>query len=113
MEASLGWLRELGDGYAALLSTVAPGSKLTFRAGTLRAEIARSGARFAIIVDSDLRCRRTIRYDAATDLPSPIELVGWAVALRERHPPNRSIPARNDCSASSPFHAAARHFEHD
>lgn len=85
-EASLGWLAELGDGYAALLSTAAPtpGSMRDFRAGTLRAEIAQSGARFAMIVDSDLRCQRTIRYDAATDLPSPIELVGWAVARRER-----------------------------
>ncbi|HZT04808.1 MAG TPA: hypothetical protein VFA39_21340 [Steroidobacteraceae bacterium] len=97
-ETSLGWLAELGDGCAALLSTAppAPGTLLDFRAGSLRAEIARSGARFAMIVDSDLRCQRTIRYEAPMDLPSPMELVGWAVALRERRLSDPSIREQSD-----------------
>jgi hypothetical protein len=84
---SHGWLAELGGGCAAVLSTAPPveGALLDFRASTLRAEIARSGPRFAMIIDSDLRCQRTMHYRAAVDLPSPIELAGWAVALRERH----------------------------
>ena len=95
--ASLGWLAQLGEGCAALLSTASPphGALFDFRASTLRAEIAHSGPRFAMIVDSDLRCRRTVRYGATSDLPSPIELVGWAVALRERQPPNASVRGRD------------------
>lgn len=83
-ETSLGWLAELGSGCAAVLSTAAPagGALLDFPASALRAEIVRSGPRFALIIDSDLRCRRTVRYRMGTDLPSPIELLGWAVALR-------------------------------
>lgn len=91
-ERSHGWLAELGDGCAAALATDPPteGALLDFRSSTLRAEIVRSGPRFAIIVDSDLRCRRTLRYRVPVDLPSPIELVGWAVALRERQRPTDS-----------------------
>jgi hypothetical protein len=37
-----------------------------------------------MIIDSDLRCRRMTCYRVPVDLPSPIELVGWAVALRDR-----------------------------
>jgi hypothetical protein len=40
-----------------------------------------------MIIDSDLRCHRTVHYGVAVDLPSPIELVGWAVALRDRQQP--------------------------
>jgi hypothetical protein len=84
-EAPLGWLAGLADDCAAVLSIAAPAGALPdFRASALRAQIARSGARFAMIIDSDLRCRRTVHYRVAVDLPSPIELVGWAVALRGR-----------------------------
>ncbi|HEX5206680.1 MAG TPA: hypothetical protein VFW10_02655 [Steroidobacteraceae bacterium] len=91
---SLGWLAQLGEGCAALLSTASPpqGALFDVRASTLRAEIAQSGPRFAMIVDSHLSSRRTIRYGAAGALPSPIELVGWAVAIRERQP---SDPAQS------------------
>lgn len=93
--ASEGWLAELGGGCAAVLSTAppVPGAVLDFRAATLRAEIARSGPRFAMIIDSGLHCRRTMHYRAAIDLPSPVELAGWAVALRERHGPVTSSHA--------------------
>jgi hypothetical protein len=89
--ASLGWLAELGDGSAAVLWPAAPapaaGALLDFRVSALRAQIARGGDRFAMIIDSELRCRRMTRYLVAVDLPSPIELVGWAVALRDRQRP--------------------------
>lgn len=81
-----GWLAALGNGCAAVLSTAPPaqGALLDSRTSALRAEIARSGPRFAMIIDADLRCRRTLHYRAPVDLPSPIDLVGWAVALRDR-----------------------------
>lgn len=37
-----------------------------------------------MIIDSDARRRRTLRYRAPGDLPSPLDLIGWAVALRKR-----------------------------
>lgn len=84
-EAALGWLDELGDGCAAQLSTAAPqNAPHDLPASTLRAEILHSRARFAMIIDPDLRCRRTARYRTAIDLPSPLELLGWAVSLRGR-----------------------------
>ena len=96
--SSLGWLGHLGEGCAALLSTASPpeGALFDVRASALRAEIAHSGPRFAMVVDSDLRSRRTVRYGATTDLPSPIELVGWAVALRERQSSEPSARGGND-----------------
>lgn len=85
--ASLGWLEELGDGCAAQVSTAMPqeGAQRDFRANTLRAEILHGDTRFAMIIDADLRCRQTVRYRAVIDLPSPLELLGWVVALRERN----------------------------
>lgn len=104
--SSLGWLAQLGEGCAALLSTASPpqGALFDFRTSTLRADIAHSGPRFAMIVDSDLRSRRTIRYGTTTDLPSPIELVGWAVALRERQPSDLSTHGRYDLATESRYY---------
>jgi len=99
--ASHGWLSELGCGCAAVLSVAPPlqGTMLDFRAGSLRAEIARSGPRFAMIIDPDLRCRRTLHYRVPVDLPSPIDLVGWVVALRDRH--RSLVSARSDDTSAS------------
>jgi hypothetical protein len=112
-DRSHGWLAELGDGCAAALAIAPPteGSLLDFRSGALRAEIARSGPRFAMIVDSDLRCRRKLRYRAAVDLPSPIELVGWAVALRDRQRPAGSS-IDNDMAELPIRHCASHVREH-
>jgi hypothetical protein len=84
---SLGWLDELGDGCAAQVSIAIPleGTAHDFRATTLRAQILHSDTRFAMVIDSDLLCRQAVRYRAAIDLPSPLDLLGWAVALRERN----------------------------
>jgi len=83
--ASLGWLDELGDGCAAELSTAMPLNPWhDLRASTLRAKINHSSARFAMIIDPTLRCRQMVLYRVPIDLPSPLELLGWAVALRGR-----------------------------
>lgn len=97
--ASLGWLDELGEGCAARLSAATPleDAPPDFHANVLRVRILDSRERFAMIIDSDLRCRRTVSYRAAADLPSPLELLGWAVALRDTHPPDaRSATALHD-----------------
>jgi hypothetical protein len=80
-----GWLAELGDGCAATLSIVPTrGAAPQICGSGLPAQISGSDSRVVIIIDPDLRCRRTLRYRAALDAPSPLELLGWAVALRER-----------------------------
>jgi hypothetical protein len=106
------WLGELVEGCAAVLSTaIHAGVSPESRAGALRAQIARSGARFAMIIDSDLRCRRTVPYRAAVDLPSPLELVGWAVALRERQRSDPFIHRRNErLSDPCPCHLRSSRF---
>ena len=60
------------------------GAPADLAAAALLTLIARSGPRFAMIIDSSLRCRRTLGYRLPTELPSPLDLIGWAVALRKR-----------------------------
>jgi hypothetical protein len=36
-----------------------------------------------MIIDPDLGCRRTLRYRPPGEPPSPLDLIGWAVALRK------------------------------
>lgn len=83
-----GWLGQLAalDGESvAVLTLDDPSVALAdLPESAFRAQIARSGPRFAMILDSSLRCRRTLSYSSLVDLPSPLELIGWAVALRRR-----------------------------
>ncbi len=73
-------------------------------AAALRARIGRSGPRFAMVIDSSLGCRRELSYRSPTELPSPLELIGWAVALRKRdrvehdarETPQSSLPIQSD-----------------
>lgn len=87
-EPERGWLDQLaalGGESAAVLTLDDPSIALADRPEcAFRAQIARSGPRFAMILDSSLRCRRTLSYSSPVDLPSPLELIGWAVALRQR-----------------------------
>jgi hypothetical protein len=100
----LGALAALDSGSAATLSLDArPGTPTNLSAAALRAQVARSGPRFALIVDSSLRSRRTLSYRLPADLPSPLDLIGWAVALRKRdragddrcETPGPSLPIRS------------------
>jgi thioredoxin-dependent peroxiredoxin len=88
-EPEMGWLERLaalsGDCAAtSSLQPAQPAAPADFAASTLHADIARGGPRFALIIDSELRCRRTLRYQPPVELPSPLDLVGWAVAQRKR-----------------------------
>jgi alkyl hydroperoxide reductase subunit AhpC len=104
---SHGWLAELDVSCAAVLAMApsAEGALLDPRYDALRAEIAHGGARFAMIIDPDLRCRRAVRYRAPVGLPSPIELIGWVVALRNRLRP--FIARRGDRPADSSLRQSA------
>lgn len=82
----LGCLAALSRESAAVLTLdpPLPGAPADFSAAALRAHIARNGARFAMIIDASLRCRRALSYRSGAELPSPLDLIGWAVALRKR-----------------------------
>jgi hypothetical protein len=82
----LGGLAALGGEFAAVLALdpPLPGLLTDLSAGALRADIARSGPRFAMIIDPKLHCRRVLSYHLSAEPPSPLDLIGWAVALRKR-----------------------------
>jgi alkyl hydroperoxide reductase subunit AhpC len=50
----------------------------------LREALERPGHRFAMIIDNTLRIQKMFTYSAPSNLPSPLELLGWADALRAR-----------------------------
>lgn len=100
-DPAAGWLGRLAGPGLAPAATLAvesgdpvpPSAPAEFAAWSLRADIARHGPRFAMIIDSDLRCRRALRYGPPAGLPSPLELIGWAVALRKRAGVRECIPS--------------------
>ena len=106
-ELEQGWLSRLAaldHGAAAVLALEPSSGTLTDLAtGALRALIARGGSRFAMIIDPRLRCRRALSYRLPVELPSPLDLIGWAVALRKRdhaedsrcRTPEPSLPGRS------------------
>lgn len=87
-DRGLTWLGRLASHDSAAAAILAldppPGNLADFAAGALRAQIARGGPRFALILDAKLRCRRALSYRSPEELPSPLDLLGWAVALRKR-----------------------------
>jgi hypothetical protein len=62
----------------------------------LREAIEQSDRRFVMIIDSALRIQRTFTYQALSNLPSPLELRGWAVAVRVKQStqPARCLQSR-------------------
>lgn len=102
----LGALAALDPGCAAVLSLDPPAAANaadTFVA-SFRARIAGCGPRFAMILDSDLRCRRALSYRLPAVLPSPLDLIGWAVALRKR---DRAAELRREMPESPPVTSSA------
>jgi hypothetical protein len=85
-ESHLGRLAALGGELTAVLALdpPSPAPLADLSAGALRVHIARSGPRFAMIIDANPRCRRVLSYRLPAALPSPLDLIGWAVALRKR-----------------------------
>lgn len=98
LDSEQGWLERLAaldsESAAVLALDAPPGALADLSTGALRAQIAGSGPRLAMIVDPSLRCRRTLSYRLPAELPSPLDLIGWAVALRKR-----------DHAAESPYDA--------
>lgn len=114
LDPEQGWLGRLAalDYWSAAILALEPprpGTVADLAASALRAHIACYGPRFALIVDSNLRCRRALSYRLPDELPSPLDLIGWAVTLRKRghaadsreEMPESSFPIRSG-SAGNP-----------
>lgn len=88
-DAESGWLGqlvELAGESAAVLSLDRPQASVPtdLPASALRASIGSSGPRFAMILDSNARCRRVLSYRGRAQSLSPFDLIGWAASLRGR-----------------------------
>ena len=54
------------------------------QARLLCAKLEQAGPRFVAILDGSSRLHRTFRYFRGSCVPSPLEILGWAVTLRAR-----------------------------
>jgi hypothetical protein len=84
----------------------------------LRAEIEQPGRRFVMIIDGELRQQKLFSYDSLSNLPSPLEFLGWAEALRAKQlaaDQAHAAPAKDTnrgfvrAMPTYPFFAARRH----
>jgi hypothetical protein len=82
------WITQVsGDARHVRLAEVLSGSSNArdLRLYALREEIAAlDRRRFVMILDDSLRIRRTYAYSALTEVPSPLEFLGWAAAARAK-----------------------------
>jgi hypothetical protein len=53
-------------------------------APVLREALEQVGRRFVMIIDGELRQQKVFSYDTLSGLPSPLEFLGWAQALRTK-----------------------------
>ena len=106
------WIAQVsGDPRAVLLSDPARenSSAIDLQARALRAEIAVPGRRFVMIIDSELRTRRTFTYSSLSDLPSPLEFLGWAESLRAKQAASSAQHPFLPNAREHPFYSARRH----
>jgi alkyl hydroperoxide reductase subunit AhpC len=81
-----GWVAQVSDDSRAVLleDTQQHFGPVDLQATVLREEIEQSARRFVMIIDGELRKRRMFNYDTLSHLPSPLEFLGWAEALRTK-----------------------------
>ena len=74
----------------------------------LRETIEQSGRRFVMIIDGGLRRQKVFQYDTLSNLPAPLEFLGWAEALRRSSALRLCTPGRQGVVASSSPHIRER-----
>jgi len=82
-----GWVTQVsGDNRSVLLEDPAQQhfGPVDLQTPVLREAIERPGQRFAMIIDNTLRIQKVLAYTVLSSLPSPLELLGWADALRAK-----------------------------
>jgi alkyl hydroperoxide reductase subunit AhpC len=83
------------------------------QAPVLHEKIEQTSHRFVMIIDSALRIQKMFNYQPLSDLPSPLELLGWADALRAKQAARQVAAVQTGSRASTiqvhPVFAARRH----
>ncbi len=83
------------------------------QAPVLRERIAQSQRRFVMIIDNGLRVQKEIAYDTPSPRLSPLDLLGWADALRtkqiSRQTASLADSSRHVAPQPHPFFTARRH----
>jgi hypothetical protein len=105
------WVWQISrDASTVFLERPLPGdlSELELRARTLHLTISTlQPRRFVMVIDSSLNPRRTFTYSGLSDVPSPLELLGWADAARTH------AALTEDSAISHTAHPCAhRHHKH-
>jgi hypothetical protein len=77
------------------------GRSFDLRACSLRAQLEALGQqRFVMVVDDGLCSRRTFNYGTLAEVPSPLEFLGWADAVRTREPHHGALTDAGDANGS-------------
>jgi alkyl hydroperoxide reductase subunit AhpC len=112
------WVTQLtGDERAVLLEDPRQHhfGPVDVQAPVLHQEIEQAGRRFVLIIDNLLRVHKTFSYEQVSSLPSPLELLGWAHALRAKQAARQTAVTENGGagrqlpSREVPLFAARRH----
>jgi alkyl hydroperoxide reductase subunit AhpC len=110
------WVTQVsGDSRAVLLEdpTQQHFGPVDLQVPVLREQIEAPGRRFVMIIDSALRIQKTFTYQSLSNLPSPLELLGWAEALRTKQTSAKETAQTNSRPTPRnlvhPFFAARRH----
>jgi alkyl hydroperoxide reductase subunit AhpC len=110
------WISQVsGDTRTLLLDDLSRqgSSAADLQSRALRTEIAVPG-RFVMIIDSELRTRRTFSYSSLSNLPSPLEFLGWADTLRTRQAADTGARSASvaDVREREPQFCSARRHKH-
>jgi hypothetical protein len=114
LDPATSWVTQvIGDSRAVLLEdpTQQHFGPVDLATPALRAALEISGRRFVMIIDGELRQQKTFSYDALSGLPSPLEFLGWAEALRAKQAESTAA-GRETVAGTVPAHplfAAHRH----
>lgn len=113
-EAQFGWVAQVSrDSRTVLLEEPSCEDASAFDPGAyaLHHDIRALGQRcFVMIIDDMLRPRRTFGYSGLADVPSPLEFLGWADAIRAGHSAAEEKPS---AARAHPSHLATpRHHKH-
>ncbi len=81
------WITQVsGDSRSVLLEEASQQyfGPVDLQTPALREEIEQVKRRFVMIIDDELRQQKIFSYGALSNLPSPLEFLGWAEALRAK-----------------------------
>ena len=87
LDPATSWVTQvIGDSRAVLLEdpTQQHFGPVDLAAPVLREALEQVGRRFVMIIDGELRQQKVFSYDTLSGLPSPLEFLGWAQALRTK-----------------------------